>query len=169
MSIEQLKADVSTWILDWVSQFNSTLGKVPCPFARNALMSNQIDWVIAPDEASLESVLRSLADNGLSSEVLIIGMDRGSISADKLSSLVRYVNTSVLMPNNIVALEDHPDDSEIVNGEAMNQGTWVLVLVQALDKINQASKILEKQGYYEHWSKEAYDDVVSWRFMKERE
>lgn len=169
MSIEQLKADVSTWILEWVSQANSSLGMVPCPFARNALMGGKIDWATVPDAASLESMLRLLAINGLSNEVLIIGMDRGSISADKLSSLVRYVNTSVLMPNNIVALEDHPDDTEIVNGEAMNQGTWVLVLVQALDKINQASKILEKQGYYEHWSKEAYDDVVSWRFMKERE
>lgn len=169
MSIEQLKADVSTWIMEWVSQANSALGTVPCPFARNALMGNKIDWATVPDAASLEGMLKLLAMNGLSNEVMIIGMDRGSISADKLSSLVKYVNISVLMPNNIVALEDHPDDPEIINGVAMNQGTWVLLLIQALDKINQASRILEKQGYYEHWSKEAYDDVVDWRFMKERE
>lgn len=166
MSTDRLKADVSDWVLNWVSQHNETLGKVPCPFARNAIVSNKIDWAIVPDSSSLESLLRLTGMNGLSNELMIIGMDRASIDPINLSSLIKYVNTSVLMPNNIVALEDHPDDVEVVNGTKMNQGSWVLVLIQHLDKLNQASKILEKQGYYENWSQEEYDDVVSWRYIE---
>lgn len=164
MEFEKLQHDVSEWILNWVSQYNETLKKVPCPFARNALTSKKIDWATASDETSLESLLTLLATNGLSNEVLIVGMSRESITPTKLSSLIKNINTTLLMPQNIVALEDHPDDHEIINGETMNQGNWVLVLIQELDKINQASKILEKQGYYDNWSKESYDDVVSWRF-----
>ena len=31
--IEKLKADIATWITDWVSVHNEQLGAVPCPFA----------------------------------------------------------------------------------------------------------------------------------------
>ena len=164
MEFEKFQNDVSDWILNWVSQHNEKLKKIPCPFARNALMSKKIDWATAPDLKSLESLLRLLAMNGLHNEVLIVGMHRNSITSAQLSSLIKDINKTELMPKNIVALEDHPDDHEVINGEKMNQGEWVLILIQELDKINQASKILEKQGYYADWSQEAYDDVVSWRF-----
>lgn len=165
MEFEKFKNDVSEWILNWVSQYNETLKKVPCPFARNALISKKIDWATASNETNLESILKLLAMNGLSNDVLIVGMPRESITPAKLSNLIKNLNTTILMPHNIVALEDHPDDYEIINGEKMNQGNWVLVLIQELDKINQASKILEKQGYYNNWPKEAFDDVVSWRLQ----
>ena len=53
------------------------------------------------------------------------------------------------MNKDIVALEDHPNDPEILNGEAMNFGKCSLVLVQRLSKLNTASTILKKQGYYD--------------------
>jgi hypothetical protein len=68
------------------------------------------------------------------------------------------------MTKDIVALEDHPNDPEILSGETMNFGKAILVLVQRLSKLNGASKILKKQGYYDKWPDENYDDVVRWRF-----
>ena len=67
------------------------------------------------------------------------------------------------MPKDIVSLEDHPNDVEIVNGVQMNFGLCGIVLIQRLSKLNKASKILRKQGYYKNWSKQNLEDVVEWR------
>ena len=67
------------------------------------------------------------------------------------------------MKQDIVALEDNPNDEEFVNGVHMNFGECIIVLVQRLSKVNEASTILKKKGYYDTWSKENLDDVVNWR------
>ncbi len=167
MSVEKLKEDISKWILDWVSVYNEQLGTVPCPFAKQALLTNKIDYATAQDLDGVKGLLQLYAMGGIKNDVLIIGIDKACTSAQDLSLLVKDANSNILMPAGFVALEDHPDDEECINGVKMNQGTWALVLVQATDKINQASLILKKQGYYDNWSQEEYDDVVSWRFMKE--
>jgi hypothetical protein len=167
MSIEQLKEDIKNWILDWVSVYNEQLGTVPCPFSKQALLTNKIDYATAQDLDGVKGLLQLFAMGGIKNDVLIIGIDKSNVTAQNLSLLVKDVNINILMPAGFVALEDHPDDEEIINGVKMNQGTWALVLVQELDKINQASRILLKQDYYKNWSQHEYDDVVSWRFLKE--
>lgn len=167
MMLEQLKKDIREWVTNFVSVRNEKLGTIPCPFAKQALIDNSIDYAVVQDIKNLESLITLYAFKGLNSEVLIIGMDKNNITADELSSLITTLNINLLMPENLVALEDHPDNAEIINDVKLNQGTWVLVLIQSLTKINHASSILEKQGYYKNWPKEAIDDVVSWRFKKE--
>jgi hypothetical protein len=68
------------------------------------------------------------------------------------------------MYEDIVALEDHPNDPEIINGVKMNFGKCILVLVQRLSVINRKSEWLRAEGYYDNWSEENLDDVVNWRF-----
>lgn len=164
--INQLKLDVIHWVINWVSQYNEQLQAVPCPFAKNALIEGKCNWFEVGSADALTILLESFVTNGIGNEVAIIGMDRNSITPDNLSSLIKDVNVNTLMPNNLVALEDHPDDIEDINGVVMNQGKWILVLVQALDKLNHASDALKAQGYYKNWSQEAIDDVVSWRFKE---
>ena len=79
------------------------------------------------------------------------------------SKLVDVFNME-MMYTDLVALEDHPDDKEIINGVQMNFGKCILVLVQRLSKLNEASNILKEKGYYDNWSKENLDDTVAWRF-----
>jgi len=167
MSIEQLKEDISKWILDWVSVYNEQLGSVPCPFAKQALLTNKIDYATAQDLDGVKGLLQLYAMGGIKGEVLVIGMLRDAVTPNNLSFFVKDANNSILLPANLVALEDHPDDEEVINGVKMNQGKWILILIQPINKINQASQILQKQGYYDKWSQEAYDNVVSWRFKKE--
>jgi hypothetical protein len=50
--------------------------------------------------------------------------------------------------------------------ESMNQGTWGFIAVQSLSKLNRASDMLAKTGYYKDWSKEYYDDTVAWRIKE---
>jgi hypothetical protein len=163
MESNKLKKDISNWILNWVSVYNEELGTVPCPFAKQALLHNKIDFATASDLDGVKNLCQLYVMGGIKGEVFIIGIDKNSILPNTLSSFIKEINANTLMPAGYVALEDHPDDEEIINGVKMNQGTWALVLLQATDKINQASAILKKQGYYDNWTQEAYNDVVSWR------
>ena len=45
----------------------------------------------------------------------------------------------------------------------MNFGLCSLVLVQRLSKLNNASKVLKEKGYYDNWTQEDLDEVVTWR------
>jgi hypothetical protein len=86
------------------------------------------------------------------------------MSVEELQATVtQFNNTCSYLNKDLVALEDHPSDPEEVNGVTMNFGKCILVLVQRLSKLNKASAMLKKQGYYDNWSQENYDDVVSWR------
>lgn len=165
--LETLKNDVSEWILNWVSKHNVQLETVPCPFARQALLTNKIDWHYSKSLSDLELKLISLAQSGLPNDVVIIGLDPTIIRAKDLSQTVQIYNNKLLLPNDIVALEDHPDDVEYVNNVKMNQGTWALILLQNNSKLNSASEILRHQGYYKLWTPEQLDDVVNWRLQKD--
>lgn len=152
--------DIKQWVEEFVSVHNDELGTVPCPFAKQALMKDTIKYV------STERIGESLADLVDSwtdkYEVVVIYTGTELYTASEVSDIVERFN-KLAMPRDIVALEDHPDDPEILNGVEMNFGKCILVLVQRLSKLNKASAMLKKQGYYDNWPQENYDDVVSWR------
>jgi hypothetical protein len=54
----------------------------------------------------------------------------------------------------MLALEDHPDDVEIVNGICMNQGTYALAMIQSLSKLDDAAKQMASKGFYHSWPEE---------------
>ena len=67
---------------------------------------------------------------------------------------VDTANTEFLLRKDILALEDHPDSVEDVNGVIMNQGKYALVLVQSLSKLNVAAKQMGAKGFYHNWPEE---------------
>ena len=79
-----------------------------------------------------------------------------------LAHLVRSYN-KILMPHNYVILEDHPDAEEITSGIRMNFGYCPIIVCQQLDKLTAASEQLKAKGYYDTWSQEDLDKIVSWR------
>lgn len=168
-SEEELINDVSDWIMNWVSVPNKNLGAVPCPFARNALITNKIHWVLCDHAEHLSNTLYSIMELGLPKEVVVLGCSKDKVSPWQLSTLTWEANSKWLMPAGLVALEDHPNDPEIVAGEKMNQGKWALILLQETAKLNAASEMLKRQGYYDSWTQEQIDDVVTWRFNQNQD
>jgi hypothetical protein len=168
--MNELQADLETWIYEWVSVYNEKLQAVPCPFAKQAYVDNKIlirelkhiDTLTMPDyfASELENYTYHWPQD---KEVVALGCKPNLIDSDELSDIVKRCNESFLADRRYIALEDHPDSLEIIAGEIMNQGEWALVLVQAKDKLDKASAILERQGYYKTWSQENLDDVVNWR------
>jgi hypothetical protein len=63
----------------------------------------------------------------------------------------------------LIALADHPADVETVNGVAMNQGTYAIVFVQSLDKLNHFARLLAPKGFYKGWDEEYLTVLFSGR------
>jgi hypothetical protein len=164
-NVTTLEQETTRWIYQWVSIYNTALEAIPCPFAKQAVLDNKISYCYCSDPEDIARSLKNLAENGFvaGKEVLVIGIDPTVVSPIELQALTLNANQTYLKEAELIALEDHPAEPEIINGAAMNQGQWALLLVQTKAKLNKASVILEKQGYYKNWSQDNIDDVVSWR------
>jgi hypothetical protein len=70
------------------------------------------------------------------------------------SANLKNANEEFLLRNDLIALEDHPADAEIVNGVCMNQGTYALALVQSVSDLNAKAKTMAEKGFYHNWPEE---------------
>lgn len=148
MDIELARHDILAWIQDFVEAPNSALeGWSPCPFARAARLARTID--IRAGTAP-ESDLQALQDTA-PFEVIVLVYDASTINAAEFDLCVDRINGGTLAARDLIALADHPRDAEVVRGVSMNQGSWALVLVQRLSRLDSAARHLAQQGYYTGW------------------
>ena len=160
-NINEAKEYMLQWISDFVSKPNPLLNNFPpCPFAKQAMLEKKIDFEVADKDINLYLCEKS---GRWTDDVDVCCIFVPGVDPDTLSNLVMDVNKNYLMPMNLLALEDHPQAEENVNGVIMNNGKYPIVLMQRLSKIQNFSNILKKQGYYDVWSEENLDDVVNWR------
>ena len=151
-----MQKEIQKWIEKFVSKPNKLLnGFPPCPYARTAL----IKYVETDHVNMLFDIMLEWNDDV---EVVVLHTPTENYTPEGLRFIVNKFN-QIAMKEDIVALEDHPDDIENVNGVKMNFGKCIIILVQRLSKINKASHVLKEKGYYDVWSKENLDDVVNWR------
>jgi hypothetical protein len=96
-------------------------------------------------------------------DAVILCFDHTKFSAGQIELFTTHVN-SILMWQDYVVLEDHPDSEEYVNEVKMNFGKCGLMILQRLSKLNTAANQLKNKGYYNTWSQENLDEVVNWRY-----
>jgi hypothetical protein len=148
---------------DFIEVPNPKLGDwAPCPFARQARVNNNISIKFA-DIMELTPMIRESLDILESKEVVVVCFDHRLINPVELQAYVEGMNKTLLTMN-FVILEDHPDSPEYINGVKMNFGLCGLLVIQKLDKLNKASDQLREKGYYNNWSQQDLDSVVSWRY-----
>lgn len=152
-----MRSYIEEWIEKFVSVHNDALNSIPCPFAKAALIKYHETEDVGQ---SLSNTLNNWSDDA---HVVVIYTATTNYTPEELQTIVKDFN-KVSMREDLVALEDHPDDEEIINGVKMNFGKCILILVQRLSVINRKSEWLKEQGYYDNWSEENLDDVVNWRF-----
>lgn len=162
--MKDFKTEMSNWILDWVSVFNKDMQQIPCPFARKALLDGQVDWRFAETIEDLEKLRQDLY---FDREIVIVGFHPAMIGLEQVCDFVDRFNADY-MPKGIVALDDHPYEKQTAAGVEMNQGKWGWIGIQRLDKLDKASAMLSKKGYYDNWSDDEFRDVVSWRHEESR-
>jgi hypothetical protein len=153
MELEQVKQDIESWIENFVEVPHPALGGFPpCPFARQARMKRTFEVYLGTDPYY---DLKNRARWGMGDrEVIIYAYDPAEWSRELFSASIESANTEHLLRADILALEDHPDDVENVNGVIMNQGKYALVLVQSLSDLNAKAQQMANKGFYHDWPEE---------------
>jgi hypothetical protein len=157
------QSTVESAFLKWMEEFvelphPSLGGWPPCPFARQARLSRNIDIRQGTDPyADCMELLYYDWDK----EVVVFWYNH--IDADLfVNDVVRANNT--LLAKDIVALEDHPATEEIIAGVKMNFGLCPIIVLQKNSKLNIAADQLKEKGYYHTWSQSDLDKIVTWRY-----
>lgn len=156
------QATVESALLKWMEEFVEVPhpglgGWPPCPFARQARLSKNIDIRAGTDPFNDST---GLLEYDWAKEVVVFWYDH--IDPDLFLDLVNRAN-SVLLERDIVALEDHPDTEEIIAGIKMNFGLCPIIVLQKNSKLNQAADQLKEKGYYHTWTQADVDKIVTWR------
>lgn len=153
MELEQVTQDIMIWVEHFLEQPNQALrGWSPCPYAKQARLKNTVQVVLGNDPYS---DLKNISNCGIGLyEVVICVYNPEQLTYDEICVSVHSANTELLLPNNLIALYEHPNHKNIVNGVCMNQGQYVLVLIQNLIKLNELACRLASKGFYDSWSEE---------------
>ena len=150
MYIEQVKQDIENWIVNFVEVPHPALGGFPpCPYARSSRLKNSYDVFIGSDPYF---DLKNRARHGMGNkEVIIYVYDPQEWPHELFAASLDHANQDFLLTANLLTLEDHPADQEIVNGVCMNQGTYALALVQSLSDLNTKAHMMASKGFYDSW------------------
>jgi hypothetical protein len=160
MDFEQAQRDVTNWVTSFVEAPNAALnGWPPCPYARKARLDGEFE--IRPGRVDPYMDLMH-AEMGQRMVIAYV-YDPRSVPASQFNQLVRDVNRGFLLPRNIVALADHPDCPEEIQGVRMNQGTWAIAFIQPLDKLNHFARLIAARGYYQGWPEDYLRDLFDGR------
>jgi hypothetical protein len=149
MNLEQVKKDIEQWIVNFVEVPHPSLGGwAPCPYARKARLDQ--DFEVRLGRSPSEDLI-ACSYGTLTKSVTIFVYDPEFHPYDNFHREIEYANTKYLVPKDMIALEDHPSDAEIVNGVCMNQGTYALALVQSLSDLDNKAKLMAAKGFYDTW------------------
>jgi hypothetical protein len=157
------QATVQSALLKWMEEFVEVPhpglgGWPPCPFARQARLSRNIDIRQGFDPFA---DCTSIIDYDWSKEVVVFWYE--DIDPGLFLDLVNRAN-SVLLEKDIVALDDHPETEELIAGVKMNFGLCPIIVLQKNSKLNQNADQLREKGYYHTWSQSDIDKIVTWRY-----
>ena len=150
MDIEQVKKDIEDWIVNFVEVPHPALGGFPpCPYARSARLKNSYQVFLGTDPYF---DLKHRARHGIgNSEVMIYAYDPAEWSHELFASSLDQANQDFLLAADLLALEDHPHDVEMINGVCMNQGTYALALVQSVSDLDAKAQLMARKGFYDTW------------------
>jgi hypothetical protein len=150
MRIDQVKSDIEAWIINFLEVPNPALGSwSPCPYARRARLNNTVDIRLGTEPYT---DLQALAEQGLGNyEVIVYVYDPAAWTHEEFAAKLESANLDFLLDRDILCLEDHPADPEIVNGVTMNQGKYAMVMCQSLSDLNEKARAMALRGFYDTW------------------
>jgi hypothetical protein len=148
MNFEQAQLDILAWITGFVERPHpALLGWAPCPYARRARLEGKFE--IRPGHIDPYTDLQHINIGEL--DVVALVYDPTEFEPDQFNQQITAVNQGFLRARDLLALADHPDSPEVVQGVIMNQGTWAIAFVQPLAKLNAHARMVAEKGYYKDW------------------
>lgn len=138
------------FLKEWVSKLsipNPNFGNWPiCPFAKKVLDSNKVKITFNDRDINIKE-----------DEVWIFVYDR-DICSEHL--LLRRNVLNAEHPE-LIFMEDHCDCPEVITGVSMNNGKYNIIIGQHRTKIREARRTLHEKNYYENWSHQDYNEIMS--------
>lgn len=164
MVIDQVKADIEEWLVNFVEVPHPALGNwAPCPFARRARLKNQYS-VRLGDNLERDLYLFAKKQYMGKNDVIIFAYPPDQYDDAYFNWVVDVINNSKgFKKRKLLALADHPDTVEEHNGVRFNMGKYALVLVQDKEKLHDHAKMLAHKGYYDGWDEEYLQEIFSHR------
>jgi hypothetical protein len=158
---------IQKWISEFVTKPNPVFGNLPpCPFAQKAIIENKVEFLELNSIACYNTLYQHIWDfNFEEKDVLCMIAQPDHFTAKETINLAHDLN-QYFMSKDIVVLEDHPKINEYVKDVKLNNGHYILFLVQSLSKLNKFSKMLESGPYYKNWSKSYFESVKTFREKK---
>lgn len=157
----EYKEYLTKWIEEVLSTPHELLNNLPiCPFARRAILDNQVKFIRTSNYVTDITTELTAWDDSVHAMLFVCDDD---IETAQFALDITELNKQFL-PQDLVLLEDHVKIEESFHGTKFNNGKYNIVIVQRLRSINDASRSLERGGYYINWSDELYNNVVRWRF-----
>jgi hypothetical protein len=161
LDLDTVSRDIERWIENFVEVPHPSLGGwAPCPYARKARLDRDFEVRIGINPYF---DLKCLAQHGISKSVIVLVYDPESYPYEQFHAQIESANTEFLLDKDLLALEDHPADAEIVNGVSMNQGTYALALVQSLSDLDQKAQLMASKGFYHTWPSEYLETLFKHR------
>jgi hypothetical protein len=161
LNLDTVKQDIETWIQTFVEVPHQALGGwAPCPYARRARLDQ--DFEVRLGRNPFEDLI-AVSYSTLAKSVTIFVYDPKFHPYDKFHNEIEFANANHLVPKDMIALEDHPSDPEIVNGVVMNQGTYALALVQSLSDLDQKARAMAGKGFYTTWPEDYLQQLFQHR------
>lgn len=170
--MKTITEDILSWSKDVIEKPNEYLGNVPvCPYAAKARQDNALK-VLEVKEANklIEKIVEGTElIKDPKTDIVIVACTDINITIEELSILIDGYNV-VFVPQDIYLMASHPyDEEEEEPVEFLESDSWepdnefLMVLIQNFDKLERASDIMHKKGYYEKWPQDYYNGTVNKR------
>lgn len=154
--LEEVKKDLSDWIIDTLSADNPAFSGMPaCPFAKKALLGGRIEVQLAYPETDFNDAKELIASG---KDVVAYVYDPTIITPKELTDMAMVYNKQY---PDLVFLEDHPDEVEKVQDFICNQGKYACVFAAPRNGVLQAREYLKTTKYYDNWDEDYKQEVWS--------
>ncbi len=129
-------------------------------------MENKVEFLELNSIACYNTLYQHIWDFDFEQkDVLCMIAQPDQFTAKETVQLAEDLN-EFFMSKDVVVLEDHPEIDERVKDVKLNNGHYILFLVQSLSKLNKFSKMLESGPYYHNWSRSYLRSVKGFRDQK---
>ena len=139
---------IEEWVHNDLSVIDPDVGHAPCPFAKKALKDNRLLVVECLDRDDLWRTVATKCKNFSKKYSVIICLE------EEPSQTYEEVESACVAMNEWFAC------NKLDLWLLSFQTDFTMVFIQRLSELDDASKILEKTGYYENYSKEDFLNLI---------
>ena len=143
-----MREQIEEWVHNDLSVVDPSVGYAPCPFAKKALKDGRLKTVECDGRQDLWSKVAVECDSFSSDYSVVICLE------EEPSQTYEEVESAC------VAMNEWFAHNKVDLWLLSFQTDFTMVFIQRLSELDDASKILEKTGYYESYSKEDYLNLI---------